>query len=131
MHEDRDGFATWLGADFALTLNKTTHVRLQALDKAGYAHSRYATNLWQGPAPIDTVVHVYHGPVHYEDNSGRVATQEDWPDPSAGPKAWFTKKSCFETQSEYRFAVATLGDPVEARHYIEVSSELRKLTSAL
>ena len=74
---------------------------------------------------------MYHGPISYEDNSGGVATEEDWFDPSGGPKAWFTKKTCFESQSEYRFAVATVGDPVEPRHYIEVSPELRKLTSAL
>ena len=76
-------------------------------------------------------MHVYHGPVHYEDSTGRIATQEAWFDPCAGPKAWFTKKMFFETQSEYRFAVSTLGDPVEPRHYIPVSPELRELTSAL
>ena len=128
---DPNAFATWLGIDFALNLDKTTHVKLGAHDKGGYALSLYNTSLWQGSGPIDTFVRVYHGPVHYEDSTGRIATQEDWFDPCAGPKAWFTKKMCFETQSEYRFAVSTIGDPVEPRHYIPVSPELRGLTSAL
>ena len=117
---DPNAFAMWLGINFALNLNKTTAVRLGALDKFCYAHSSH-----------NTVVHVYHGPVHYEDNSGCIATQEDWFDPHAGPRAWFTKKMCFTSQCEYRFAVSTLGDPVQPRHYIDVSPELRELTSAL
>ena len=75
---------------------------------------------------IDTVVFVHHGPVHYEDRSGRIATQEDLGDLAAGPKACFTKKTRFKFQSEYRFAVSTHGDPVEQRHYITVSPELRE-----
>ena len=128
---DPNAFATWLGINFALNLDKTTHVKLGVHDKGGYALSLYNTSLWQGSGPIDTCVQVYHGPVHYEDSTGRIATQEDWFDPCAGPKAWFTKKMCFETQSEYRFAVSTIGDPVEPRHYIPVSPELRGLSSAL
>jgi hypothetical protein len=27
---------------------------------------------------LDTVVHVHHGPVRYEDSSGRITTQDDW-----------------------------------------------------
>ena len=46
-------------------------------------------------------------------------------------RAWFTKKTCFASQCEYRFAVSTLGDPVKPKHYIDVSSELRELTTAL
>ena len=128
---DPDAFAMWLGIDFALTLNKTTDVRLGEHDEKGYARSNVNTNLWPGSGQIDTVVHVYHGPVHYEDSSGRIATQKDWFDPYGGPRAWFTKKTCFASQCEYRFAVSTLGDPVKPKHYIDVSSELRELTTAL
>ena len=128
---DPNAFAMWLGIDFALNLNKTTDVRLGEHDEIGYARSSYNTNLWPSSGQIDTVVHVYHGPVHYEDSSGCIATQEDWVDPFAGPRARFTKKMCFASQCEYRFAVSTLGDPVEPRHYIDVSPELRELTSAL
>ena len=54
---DPNTFATWLGINLALTLKKS-EVRLHALDQAAYAHSRYDTNLWQGSAPIYTVVYV-------------------------------------------------------------------------
>ena len=129
---DPDGFATWLGIDFALTLNKTTDVRLGKLDEIGYARSRHhTTSLLPGSGQIDTIVNVYHGPVHYEDSSGSIATQEDWFDPHGGPRAWFTKDTCFERQREYRFAVSTPGDPVRPRHYIDVSPELREFALAL
>ena len=115
----------------ALALDKTTDVSLGPIDEILYARSSYTTSLWDGSRPIDTFVHVYHGPVHYEDISGRVDRQEHWFDPNAGPRAWFTKKMCFGTQSEYRFAVSTLGDPVAPKHNITVSPELRELTMAL
>lgn len=125
---DADAFAAWLGVDFALGLAKSADVSLDPLDEVGYLSSNYSTSLWEGSRPIDTFVHVYHGPVNYEDVSGRVDRQEHWFDPNAGPKAWFTKKAAFAGQSEYRFAVSTLGKPVAPRHYIAVSPELRSLT---
>ena len=67
---DPNAFAMWLGIDFALNLNKTTDVKLGALDEIGYALSSYSANLWPGcSGQIDTVVHVCHGPVHYEDRA--------------------------------------------------------------
>ena len=128
--EDADAFATWLGIDFALGLDKTTGVSLGPIDEIGYARS-YTKNLWDGSRPIDTFVHVYHGPVNYQDVSGRVDRQEQWFDPNAGPMAWFTKKTSFRNQSEYRFAVTTPGTPVQTKHYVAVSPELSGLTSAL
>ena len=129
--DDPDAFATWLGIDFALGLDKTADVKLGVLDKTGYARSRFDTSLWGGSNQIDTVVYVHYGPVHYEDRSGRVDTQEHFLDAYAGPRAWFTKRISFKAQSEYRFAVSTLGDPVEPKHNITVSPELRGLVSAL
>ena len=114
---DPNAFARWLGIEFALTLDKMNDVRLWTPDRIAYALC----------PDIDTVVFVHHGPVHYEDRSGRIATQEDFSDPAAGPKACFTKKTHFKFQSEYRFAVSTHGDPVDQRHYITVSPELREL----
>ena len=104
---DPDAFAAWLGVDFALGFDKTTDV------------SR------------DTFVHVYYGPVNYENMSGRVDKQEQWFDPNAGPLAWFTKKTSFANQNEYRFAVSTPGAPVSQKHYIAGSPELRALTCAV
>ena len=128
---DPDDFAARLGVDFALGLDKAADVSLGPLDEIGYAGSSYTTNLWDGRQPIDTVVHVYHGPVNYEDVSGSVRSKEGWFDPNAGPLAWFTKKTAFRDQNEYRFAVTTLGTPKSQKHYIAVSPELRSLTSAL
>ena len=79
----------------------------------------------------DTFVHVYYGPVNYEDVSGRLDKQAQWFDPNAGSMAWFTKNTSFANQSEYRFAVATPGTPVRPRHYVAVSPELRELTCAV
>ena len=129
--EDPAAFAVWLGVDFALGLDKSADVTLSPIDEAAYAHSRYSTDLWDGSGPIDTFVRVYHGPVRYEDGSGSVDTQKQWFDPYASPRAWFTKKTLFESQSEYRFAVTTLGDPVQLKHYVAVSPELRALTCPL
>ena len=128
---DPNAFAIWLGIDFALNRNKTTDVRLGEREELGYARSSCKANPGPSSGQIDTVVKVYHGPVHYEDSSGCIATQEDWFDPHSGPRAWFTKKMCFASQCEYRFAVSTSGDPIRPRHYIDVSPELRKLTSSL
>ena len=125
---DTEAFAAWLGVDFALGLDKSADVSLNPLDQIGYANSSYTTSLWEGSNPIDTIVHVYYGPVNYKDISGRVDRQEHFFDPNAGPVAWFTKKAAFAWESEYRFAVSTLGAPVRSRHYIAVSPELRALT---
>ena len=129
---DPDAFAACLGIDFTLNLNKTTDVKLGILDEIWLWAQQLQSNLWPDcSSRVDTIVHVHHGPVHYEDHSGNIATQEDWVDIHGGPRAWFTKRMDLASQSEYRFAVSALGDPVEPRHYIDVSAELRELTSAL
>lgn len=128
---DPDTFAAWLGVEFALGFDKTADVSLHWYEEKGYAASSYTTNLWDGSRPIDTFVYVYYGPVNYEDVSSRLDKQEHWFDPNAGPLAWFTKKTSFANQKEYRFAVATLGTPVRPRYYIAVSPELRALTCAM
>ena len=129
--DDPDAFAVCLGVNFAMALDKTADVSLGPIDEIGYARSSYTTSLWDGSRPIDTLVHVYHGSVHYEDLSGRVDKKEHCFDPSAGPRAWFTKKTSVKDQNEYRFAVTTPGVPVRPKHYVAVSPELRELTFAL
>lgn len=125
---DPDAFAAWLGVDFALGLDKTNHVSLGPLDEFCCARSRYPVRHSEGSHPIDSLVRVYYGPVTYEDVSGRVDNQEQWFDPNAVPRAWFTKKTTSANQNEYRFAVSTLGAPVAETHHIAVSPEMRALT---
>ena len=128
---DPNTFAVWLGVDFALGLDKTADISLSPFDEIGYASSCYTTSLWEGSHPVDTFVCVYYGPVNYEDVSGHLDNQDQWFDPHAGPRSWFTKKTSFANQNEYRFAVSTLGTPVTQTHYIAVSPELRALTCAV
>ena len=128
---DPEAFALWLGIDFALTLNKEVDVSLSAVDTITHALSRYHTSLWDGTGPIDTFTHVYHGPVQYEDRSGDIDAHEKFFDPGSGPRAWFTKKTAFEIQNEYRFAVSTPGKPDQPTRRIIVSEELRATTAIL
>ena len=129
---DADDFAMWLGIDFALTFDEAAHVSLGETEAAMLARARYSSSLGEGrEGIIDTVVHIHHGPVHYADQSGVIASLEDFDDPFAGPKAWFTKRTDLAWQCEYRFAVGTTGTPVEPRHYIPTSSEMRALTRPL
>ncbi len=128
---DADAFAARLGIEFALGLDKSMEVKVGPIDEIGYARSSYSMSLWDGSRPIESLVHVYYGPVNYEDVSGRVDKQAHWFDPNAGPMAWFTKKGSFAKQNEYRFAVSTPGTPVRQRHYILVSPELRALCCAV
>lgn len=125
---DPDAFALWLGIDFALSLKKTTLVKLSALDKFGYENSSCRSTFWEGSRPLDSLVHIYHGPVNYIDVAGQINSQEQWFDPYAGPMAWFTKKRDFQAQSEFRFAVSTLGDSIQPKLHIAISDELRDMT---
>lgn len=128
---DPSAIAIWLGIEFALCFNKSKHVALNQVDRNVYKRSSYSTNLWEGTRPIDTVIRVYHGPVHYEDFSGKVDRQDHFFDPTAGPKAWFTKKLEFKEQSEYRYAISTIGTPVKQQHWIPLTPELRSFFSEL
>ena len=66
---DPNAFATRLGIDFALSLDRKTDIKTDVLGEITRALSRYGANLSQGTGTINTVVRVYHGPVHYEDSS--------------------------------------------------------------
>ena len=131
--KDVDAFAMWLGVDFALQIDKIKHLKLGIVEKWAYDTSSYSTDLWQQKEVnnIDTFVHVYHGPVHYEDQSGFVTTTEDMVDSHGSVRAWFTKRTEFSDQSEYRFVIITLGTPRNEIHEIQVSEELRRLTLAM
>ena len=131
--KDVDAFAMWLGIDFALQIDKGKHLKLGGLNTWAYRASSYSTNLWsqEGTQNIDTFVHVCHGPVHYEDESSVIATDDDWVDIHGAARAWFTKRTEFADQSEYRFALSPLGTPEDKELWLDVSEDLRKLTSPM
>lgn len=124
---DPNEFARVLGVEFALNVDKTSNVSLQILEQL--VRCSYTKNVRDSTHFFDNVVKVYHGPINYENNSGQIQNQNQWFDPCAGPKAWFTKKTCFKKQSEYRFAVSTLGKPVNQVLILSVSDELRSCLS--
>ena len=128
---DVDIFAKWLGIDFALQIDKDKHLKLEVLDRIAYRANSYSTDLWQteGVQNIDTLVYVYHGPVQYEDESGVIATDDDLADIHGTVRACFTKRTEFADQSEYRFAVLMPGTPRDEVFWLDVSEELRQLTS--
>lgn len=120
--QDVDAFAMWLGIDFALQVNKDKHLKMEDFYREAYRASNHS---------IDTFVYVYHGPVHYEDESGVIATNDDWTDIHGAVRAYFTKRTEFEDQSEYRFAVSTHRTPRDKVFWLDVSEELRQHTSPM
>ena len=77
--------------------------------------------------PIDTVLWVSHGPVHYEDRQLVIETENDMPTMEA-LRACFTKRTEFSGQREYRFAIRVAGRPSRKAIYLQASSELLRLT---
>ena len=80
--------------------------------------------------PVDTVVWVSHGPVHYEDRRLVIETGSDMPTMEA-VRACFTKRMEFSAHREYRFAVHIAGRPLRKAIYLETSGELLRLTRRL
>ena len=118
-----------LGIDFAISVDKSKHVELGQIDEWAYRQSRYTVGLWEGEHRVDKFIRVYHGPVVYEDQSGVVESMEDFADFSMVPRGWFTKKTRFSGEREYRFAVSTLGRPRTETFKLPISDELRMLTA--
>jgi len=77
--------------------------------------------------PIDTVLWVTHGPVHYEDRRLVIETESDMPTMEA-LRACFTKRTKFVDQQEYRFAISVAGRPLRKTIYLQAPGELLRLT---
>ena len=117
---DINAFALELGVDFAVNLDAAIH-----------------TNVVSGPALIQRallaksgfqkIVHVDHGPVAYEDISG---TLDSGGEPvGLVPRSGFIKPKSLSYQSEYRFALRTIGEPSIKTLRIPISDALRQCTS--
>lgn len=77
--------------------------------------------------PVDTVLWVGHGPLHYEDQRLMIETESDMPTVEA-LRACFTKRTKFVGQQEYRFAMRVAGRPLRKAIYFQGSGELLRLT---
>lgn len=117
---DVNTFALALGIDFAITVDTAIHSKalsgLDLIQGASIAASGF-----------ERFVYVDHGPVAYEDISGTLKTgREPFEQRS---RFCFTKPKAFSYQSEYRFALRTVGEPTEKTLRIPVSDVLRECTS--
>ena len=116
--KDPDAFALRLGLDIALMDDLSEYVKLDGL--------AMLINAIDGDA-VDRIVHVHHGPVIYEDQSGVLRDQKDFGGPGGGICATFTKRTKFQYQAEYRFAVSPLGVPKQNKLMLPVSKELCRI----
>ena len=117
---DVNAFALELGVDFAIKLNPAIH-----------AEARSGVDLVQRAVVVgsgfEKVVYVDHGPVVYEDISGTMRTGREPFELES--RFCFTKPTAFSYQSEYRFALRTIGEPTDGALRIPVSDALRECTS--
>lgn len=76
---------------------------------------------------LASVVHVYHGPVVYDDNAGDVLFAR-MPELARGLAAHFFKRREFREQQEYRFVLSVQGGrPVEDECYLRINPEFRSV----
>lgn len=115
-----DAFALELGVDFAITLDPALHTIDS--DAIQMINRKLLTGVG-----FENIVHVHHGPVAYEDFSGSFDTGRELDDLKS--RLCFTKPNSFSYQSEYRFALWTIGEPTINTIHIPVSDALRKWTS--
>ena len=123
-------FARQLGIEFALGVELGSDVADDHMSRL--LDSALALRVCDLDAldPVDTIVWVSHGPVHYEDRRLVIETQSDMPTMEA-LRACFTKRREFSGQREYRFAVRVAGRPLRKVVYLETSGELLRLTKRL
>jgi hypothetical protein len=112
-------FALLLGAEFARQCDEGWHAAVTGLDLLAAA-ARQSSGL-------DTVVHVHHGPVVYDDKAGEVLFTKI-PEYARGVAAHFFKRTEFEDQQEYRFVVSAPGGrPIKDEFYLMITPELRSV----
>ena len=126
---DPNVFAIRLGVDFAINLNKSKHIVEDAISEMVYAKINVTTNFGKNSRPIDKMIHVYHGPVIYEDKTDVLYDSKYFSNTPNWPKYCFRKRTSFSDHMEYRFALSSLGKPREDVFFLEVSDELRCLTT--
>ena len=123
-------FARQLGLELALAVKVGRDVEDNyAMEMLDRKLARRVCGLNSLP-PVDTVVWVYHGPVHYEERRLVIETESDMPTMEA-LRVWFTKRPEFSGQREYRFAVRFTGGPKWKAILLQASGELLRKTRRL
>ncbi|MCY3594820.1 MAG: hypothetical protein F4065_02010 [Rhodothermaceae bacterium] len=125
--QDPSAFALQLGLDFVLMDDSSEHVEVDIIAAWGYERASAKCSLWDGPRSINRIVHVYHGPVSYQDQSGVLQDLNDFRRLPDGIYATFTKRAKYRNQVEYRFAISPLGIAKRDTLLLPVSEELYKL----
>ena len=120
--KDPNAFARQLGIDVARSAEARDAVREDAFDLVERHLMRLACG---ADKDVDALVRVYHGPIHYENSILRPESAGDIASIDAIP-IWFTKRTSFLAEREYRFAV-TVGCPATDTFRLPVSPELARL----
>ena len=123
-------FARRLGVELALSVEVGRDVKDNyAMGMLDREIARRVCGLDALP-PVDAVVWVNHGPVHYEERRLVIETERDMPTMEA-LRVWFTKRPEFSGQREYRFAARFTGGPKWKAILLQASGELLRLTRRL
>ena len=112
-------FALSLGAEFARQRDDERHAQVTGLDWFMSAACK--------SSGLDSVVHVHHGPVVYDDEAGD-ALLARIPEHARALAAHFFKCKKFEDHDEYRFVVSAPGGrPIEDQFLLRITQELRSV----
>ena len=123
-------FARRLGVELALAVEGGKDVEDNyAMEMLDRELARRVCGLDSLP-PVDAVVWVNHGPVHYEQRQLVIETESEMPTMGA-LRVWFTKRPEFSGQREYRFAVRFTGEPRSKAILLQTSDELLRMTRPL
>ena len=121
--DDHNAFARQLGVDVARSAETKRAVKDDVFDLINRHRYWLATG---SDVEIDAIVRVIHGPVHYSNSTLTVRTGGDIA--NAGLyRIWFTKRTKFSGEYEYRFAVSA-GCPTTDTFRLDISPELSRLT---
>lgn len=120
---DVPNFALLLGAEFARQRDAGRHASVTGLDRLVAAACKNSG--------LDSVVHVHHGPVVYDDAAGDILLATV-PEHARGLAAYFFKREEFKDQKEYRFVVSAPGGrAIEDECYLRITPELRSVFGRL
>ena len=122
--DDCNAFARQLGIDIARNVETKCSVREDALHIIVRKRNQLA---YGADREIDAIVQVIHGPVHYENVTSTVREASDFAKANAC-RVWFTKRTKFSDEREYRFAVYA-GPPTTDAYRLDVSTELSRLAT--